>query len=130
MNQAAKDHQDVLQNAIAYCEAVWFARTGVFEAMCHERFLMTHIEGGEFIYFDKAAFLARVKARAPADGAASYKVLAIDLVDAMARVHLWVDIPGKRFEDHLGFVKTADGWKLLTKVFRTAAHLDAQGQVN
>jgi hypothetical protein len=42
----------------------------------------------------------------------------------IARVHLWVDVPPLRYEDHLGFVKQDGAWKLLTKVFRTAERLD------
>ena len=37
----------------------------------------------------------------------------------IARVHLWVDVPPRRFEDHLGFVRVDGDWKLITKVFRT-----------
>ncbi len=129
MNQAAKDHQDMLHHAIAYCEAVWFARTEVFAAMCHDRFHMTHVDAGALTAWDKSSFLARVAARKPAEGPASYQINGIDITGDMARVHLWVDVPGFRYEDHLGFVKTAAGWQLLTKIFRTAAHLDAKGQV-
>jgi hypothetical protein len=52
--------------------------------------------------------------------AASYEILSIDVAgDEIARVHLWVDVPPVRYEDHLGFVKVDGQWKLLTKVFRT-----------
>lgn len=129
MTPDARDHHDLLQHAVAYCEAVWFARADVFDAMCHDRFFMTHVDGGALVHWDKAAFLARVRARGPSDGAASYQIMGIDIAGDMGRVHLWVDVPGLRYEDHLGFVKTADDWKLLTKVFRTAARLTEQGQI-
>ena len=119
----------MLAQAVAYCEAVWFARTDVFATMCHDRFFMTHIDCDALAHWDKAAFLARVSARKPSEGPASYRILALDVTGDMARVHLWVDVPGLRFEDHLGFVKLDGRWQLLTKVFRTAARLNEQGQV-
>ena len=103
-----------------YCEAVWYARAEVFEEICHERFNMTHIGPDGPTWWDKDAFLARVRGRAPAGGPAPYEILAIDVAGGeIARAHLWVDIPGTRFEDHLGFVKLDGQWTLLTKVFRT-----------
>ena len=129
MNDAARDHADMLAQAVAYCEAVWFARADVFATMCHDRFFMTHIDGGAVAHWDKAAFLARVSARTPSSGPASYRIMALDVSGDMARAHLWVDVPGLRFEDHLGFVKLDGRWQLLTKVFRTMARLNEQGQV-
>ena len=32
---------EILAEAVAYGEAVWFARADVFEAMCHDNFRMT-----------------------------------------------------------------------------------------
>lgn len=124
MSGAIKVHMEILEQARAYCEAVWYARTEVFEKMCHERFAMNLIEPDVPTYWDKASFIARVRARAPAEGPASYEVLDIDVMgDQIARVHLTVDIPGTRFEDHLGFVNEDGSWKLLTKVFRIKARL-------
>lgn len=120
-------HAQILEQAQAYCEAVWYARAEVFEQMCHERFNMNLIDPEGPTYWDKAGFLERVRARKPAEGPASYEVLDIDVMgDQIARVHLWVDIPGVRFEDHLGFVNEDGTWKLLTKVFRTKARLDKE----
>ena len=120
-------HAQILEQAQAYCEAVWYARAEVFEQMCHERFNMNLIDPEGPTYWDKAGFLERVHARTPATGPASYEVLDIDVMgDQIARVHLWVDIPGVRFEDHLGFVNEDGTWKLLTKVFRTKARLDKE----
>ncbi len=120
-------HAQILEQAQAYCEAVWYARAEVFEQMCHERFNMNLIDPEGPTYWDKAGFLERVRARTPATGPASYEVLDIDVMgDQIARVHLWVDIPGVRFEDHLGFVNEDGTWKLLTKVFRTKARLDKE----
>ncbi|WGH77645.1 nuclear transport factor 2 family protein [Jannaschia ovalis] len=107
--------------AETYCEGVHFARPEVFEAMCHDRFTMTEIteDGGENAW-DKAAYLERVRARRAFPGEVSREILDIDVAgDQIARVHLWVDVPPRRYEDHLGFVRTGGQWKLLTKVFRT-----------
>lgn len=124
MSGTIQVHAEILEQAQAYCEAVWYARTGVFEEMCHERFAMNLIEPEGPTYWDKASFIERVRARAPAEGPASYEVLDIDVMgDQIARVHLTVDIPGIRFEDHLGFVNENGSWKLLTKVFRIKARL-------
>jgi hypothetical protein len=124
MSGTIQAHAEILEQAQTYCEAVWYARTGVFEEMCHERFAMNLIEPEGPTYWDKASFIERVRARAPAEGPASYEVLDIDVMgDQIARVHLTVDIPGIRFEDHLGFVNENGSWKLLTKVFRIKARL-------
>ncbi|MFY0690936.1 MAG: nuclear transport factor 2 family protein [Paracoccaceae bacterium] len=117
-------YQEILEQAVAYGEAVCFARADVFEKMCHERFQMTLVEPDGSTFWDKAAYLERVRGRDAAE-AASYGILCIDVAGGViARVHLWVDVQSLRYEDHLGFVKEGGTWKLLTKVFRTAAHLD------
>lgn len=109
----------------AYCEAVYFARAEVFEDLCHDRFQMTLIENGEATFWDKASYLERVRGRNPFPEPASYEILSVDVAGSeIARAHLTVDVPPLRYEDHLGFVHVGGSWKLLTKVFRTAARLD------
>jgi hypothetical protein len=104
----------------AYGEAVYRARAEVFEQMCHERFQMTLIDGDGATFWDKAAYLDRVRGRTAFPGEPSYEILSIDVAgDEIARAHLWVDVPPVRYEDHLGFVRVDGQWKLLTKVFRT-----------
>lgn len=112
----------------AYGAAVYYARAEVFEEMCHERFQMTHIEGDRTTFWDKAGYLDRVRGRSAHPGAASYGVYSVDVAgDEIARAHLWVDVPPVRYEDHLGFVKVAGQWKLLTKVFRTMDGPEREG---
>ena len=130
MMDAVAPAKDVIQSlAVTYCEAVYFARADVFADLCHERFSMTLVNGdGTTQHWDKAAYLDRVRGRSAFPGEASYEVLDMDVAgDEIARVHLWVDVPPARYEDHLGFIRTDGGWKLMTKVFRTAARLDAEG---
>lgn len=106
--------------ALAYCDAVYFAKADVFEALCHDKFQMTHVENGTATFWDKAAYLDRVRGRDPFPAPAVYDILSMDQAgDEIARVHLTVDVPPLRYEDHLGFVRVDGGWKLLTKVFRT-----------
>ena len=125
MSAAHHSHAEVLAAAKAYSEAVYFARADVFADLCHERFQMTMIGDGEETFWDKAAYLERVRGRSAFRGDASYGIFSVDVSgDCLARVHLWVDVPPLRYEDHLGFVKSDGSWKLLTKVFRTAARLD------
>jgi hypothetical protein len=112
---------------IAYCEAVYFARADVFEDLCHERFQMTLIEDGKATFWDRDAYLERVRGRDPFPEPASYEILRTDLAgNEIARAHLTVDVPPRRYEDHLGFVRVDGAWKLLTKVFRTAARLNEE----
>ena len=121
MSGTASAFAEMRDQAIAYGEAVCFARADVFEAMCHERFNMTLVEASGNTYWDKAGYLERVRGRTPAD-AASYGIMSIDVAgDQIARVHCWVDVGPLRYEDHLGFVKENGRWQLLTKVFRTMA---------
>ena len=111
---------EVLEVAQAYGEAVYYARADIFEDMCHERFQMTLVEAEGATFWDKASYLERVRGRQAFEGEASYEVLGLDVAGGqIARVHLWVDVPPLRYEDHLGFVKQDGAWKLLTKVFRT-----------
>ena len=122
MNMGAQTDLDAVRaQAVAYCEAIHHSRPDVFETMCHERFLMTAITGsGGTQFWDKAAYLERVAGRAPFSGDPSFEILGVDVAGGeIARVHLWVDVPPRRFEDHLGFVKQDGAWQLMTKVFRT-----------
>jgi hypothetical protein len=127
MSAASGAYREVLAEAVAYGEAVYFARADVFEAMCHEKFQMTLVTPEGLTFWDKAAYLDRVRGRKAFPGAASFGITAIDVAgDAMARVHCWVDVPPTRYEDHLGFVKVDGHWRLLTKVFRAMARPDGQ----
>lgn len=127
MTSPASRIDAVMAQAVAYCEAVYFARADVFENLCHDRFQMTMIQDGKATFWDKSAYLERVRGRSPADGDARYEVLGVDLAGGeIARVHLTVDVPPLRYEDHLGFVWVDGRWKLLTKVFRTVARPDGQ----
>lgn len=113
--------------ARTYCEAVYFARADVFEELCHERFQMTLVGEGQATFWDKADYLERVRGRSAFPEPARYDILSIDVAgDEIARVHLPVDVPPVRYEDHLGFVHVDGAWKLLTKVFRTAQRLDGE----
>ena len=115
------DAETIRALAETYCVSLHHARAAVFAEMCHDNFLMTAVTGsGGAIFWDKAAFLARVGGRAPFPGAPSFAILGVDVAGGeIARVHLWVDIPPRRFEDHLGFFRVDGEWKLVTKVFRT-----------
>ncbi len=127
MSAQSQSYAEVLDAAHAYGEAVYYARADVFEVMCHDNFQMTLIEDDGATFWDKASYLERVRGRQAFEGEASYDILGVDVAgDLIARVHLWVDVPPLRYEDHLGFVKQDGAWKLLTKVFRTAARLDEE----
>lgn len=122
MTSAAEFSSETIRSlAVDYCEAIHYSRPQVFAEMCHERFLMTAVNGsGGVVFWDKAAYLDRVAGREPFAGEPSYEILDVDVSgNEIARAHLWVDVPPRRFEDHLGFVRVGDGWKLITKVFRT-----------
>jgi hypothetical protein len=107
--------------AEAYCDAVHFAKADVFAEMCHDKFTMTEVTAdGSAQFWDKAAYLARVSGRDAFAGAPSYEIFSVDVAGGeIARVHLWVDVPPRRYEDHLGFIRVDGAWKLMTQVFRT-----------
>jgi hypothetical protein len=127
MDSALDIDADLEAAARAYCEAVYFARVDVFEDLCHERFQMTLVEDGQATFWDKPAYLRRVAARSAFPEPASYDILSMDEAGGeIGRVHLTVDVPPVRYEDHLGFVHVDGAWKLLTKVFRTAQRLDGE----
>lgn len=121
MDAAVSSEDAIRALAEAYCEGVYFARPEVFETICHDRFFMTEItEDGGANHWSKASYLERVHGRSAFPGDVSREILSVDVAgDEMARVHLWVDVPPRRYEDHLGFVRVGGEWKLLTKVFRT-----------
>ena len=127
MDGQGENITDLEAAALAYCDAVYFAKAEVFEELCHDNFQMTLIENGAATFWDKPAYLERVRGRAPFPAPAQYEILSMDCAgDDIARVHLTVDVPPLRYEDHLGFVHVGGAWKLLTKVFRTAARLDEE----
>lgn len=115
--------------AIAYCEAVFKAKADVFEDMCHDRFLMTEITpDGRANFWSKSEYLARVSGREAFAGAPVYEILSVDVSGGeTARAHLYVDVPPRRYEDHLGFVRVDGDWKLMTKVFRTKSGPEREG---
>ncbi len=121
MEMQTPDHAQIRALAVAYCTGIHFAKADVFENMCHEKFHMTALTGsGGAQFWDKAAYLARVSGRDAFPGDPSYEIYSVDVAGGeIARVHLWVDVPPRRFEDHLGFVRVDGAWKLMTKVFRT-----------
>ena len=124
-------HEQLLSLAVSYGEAVYYARADVFEGMCHDKFQMTLVEPDGTTFWDKPAYLERVRGREPFKGAASFKIHSVDVAgDEIARVQLWVDVPPLRYEDHLGFVRDGASWKLLTKVFRVAGSSDQEKDVN
>jgi len=108
--------------AEVYCVALHNADADALDALCHENFAMATMQpSGEQMFFDKAAFVARARARDPYDGTPSFEILSVDVEPEMAQVKLWVDMPPRRFCDYLGFMKVGDEWKLIQKLFRTAA---------
>lgn len=108
--------------AVEYCEGLHRANEATFDALCHDRFFMTSVQpDGRTLFIDKAAFVERIRNRAPIDGAPSYEILSIDVETEIAYVKLWVDMPPRRFCDYLGFFKVDGEWKLITKLFRTAS---------
>lgn len=114
-------HQEALRAlTVAYCEALHHADTARLAAMCHERFTMHAVGGPVPITWDRDAFLERVRSRDRFPGDPCYEILSVDAAGGeMGRAHLWVDVPPRRFEDHLGFARIDGEWKLLTKLFRT-----------
>ena len=129
MSAAPSDFDAIRALAVAYCDAIHNSKPEVFEDMCHEKFSMTAIApDGSADFWDKAAYLARVGGRDPFPGEPSFGIYDLDVAAGeMARVHLWVDVPPRRFEDHLGFIKVNGAWKLMTKVFRTASGPEREG---
>lgn len=121
MDTQTPDVAQIHALALAYCDAVHFAKAEVFEDMCHDRFMMAHIGGtGPTQFWDKAAYLARVSGRTAAPGAPVYEIYSVDVAGGeIARAHLRVDVSPLTYEDHLGFVRVDGAWKLMTKVFRT-----------
>jgi hypothetical protein len=79
MDAVTPAEEAVRAQADAYGEAVYYARAEVFEEMCHERFQMTLIEESGATFWDKAAYLERVRGRTAFPGAASYEILSIDV---------------------------------------------------
>lgn len=121
MDAATPATEAIRALAVDYCEGIHHSRRDTFVDMCHDNFLMTAVTGaGGAVFWDKAAYLDRVAGRDPFPGEPSYEILNIDVAgDEIARVHLWVDVPPRRFGDHLGFIRVDGQWKLITKVFRT-----------
>jgi len=106
--------------AVAYCEGLHNADGALFERLCDDRFIMTGATGaGGTTSLDKAGFVARVGGRDPFPGAPAYTIHGIDVAGGeIGRVHLSVEVPPRRYEDHLGFIRDGGEWKLITKLYR------------
>ena len=108
--------------AEGYCVALHTADADFLESLCHERFFMTSVQPtGLQLFFDKTSFVDRARSRDAFAGEPSFEVLAVDVEPEMAHVKLWVDMPPRRYCDYLGFMPVGGEWKLVTKLFRTAA---------
>lgn len=116
------DESAVRAMAEAYCVGLHEGDDAAFEAMCHEKFLMTFVRpDGSPHFLTKQDFVGRVAGRGGFDGDPSYQILSVDVAGPdIAHVKLWVDVPPRRFEDYLGFFRIGGEWKLITKLFRTA----------
>jgi hypothetical protein len=116
----ASGHEAVRAAAVAYCEGLHNADAAAFEAMCHERFLMTTVAGsGKPVFWDKASFVARIAGRKAFDGTPDFEIMTIDVAGDMAHVKLRVSVPPRRYEDYLGFFHVDGTWQLINKLFRT-----------
>ena len=115
------DEQTIHAQAVAYCEGIHHSTPETFVEMCHDNFSMSAVTAsGGTVHWNKSDYLERVAGRDPFPGEPSYGILSVDVAGGeIARVHLRVDVPPRRFEDHLGFVRVDGDWKLITKVFRT-----------
>lgn len=128
MDGATQTDLDTVRTAaVTYCEAVYKARSEVFETLCHDEFHMVCVDGPELQKWDKAAYLARVAARDAAEGDPVYEILTVEADGDMARVKLRVGVPGVLYEDYLGFVRVDGEWKLINKLFRTADSTAVKG---
>ena len=105
-----------------YCIALHNADADFLDALCDERFHMTTMQpDGQQHVFDKAAFVARCRARDSFDGEPSFEILSVNVEPDMAMVKLWVDMAPRRYCDYLGFVLVDGEWRLIQKLFRTAS---------
>jgi hypothetical protein len=68
MDAATPAEAAVRAQAEAYGEAVYHARAEIFEDMCHDRFHMTLIGPDGATFWDKAAYLERVRGRSAFPG--------------------------------------------------------------
>lgn len=80
-------------------------------------------EGGQVTDLPRAEWLARLATRPkPAEQGLSRhdRILAMDMAgEDLACVKLECAIPPRFFTDYLMLLRTADGWRIVSKVFRT-----------
>lgn len=123
MDGAMDPRAEIRALAELYCRALHDSDYEAFERLCHDRYSMSSAGTGEGpVFFDKAAFVDRVKNRPAFSGEPSFEIFSIDIEgDEMASVKLRVDLPPRRFHDYLGFFRVDGEWKLITKLFRTVS---------
>ncbi|MGR3794445.1 nuclear transport factor 2 family protein [Vannielia sp. SX4] len=106
----------------SYCRALHAGDGGVLDMLCDDRFLMHWLGAdGQTNALDKAGFVARVGGRDAFPGAPDFRILRLSSAsEDMAQVKVDVRVPPRVFCDELGFLRTAQGWRLITKLFRVA----------
>ncbi|MDB5657807.1 MAG: putative lumazine-binding [Cypionkella sp.] len=105
-----------------YCAALHFCDGAALEALCDARFLMHWVGKNDIAQaIDKAAFTARVGARAAFPGEPVFEVLSVDVDGNIAQVKLNVTVPPRVYTDQLGFFRVGDEWRLVTKLFRVSS---------
>ncbi|MEM6944511.1 MAG: nuclear transport factor 2 family protein [Pseudomonadota bacterium] len=115
------DLKAVMAAAEAYCVALHESDTARLAAIFHENSHLYASGEAGLIDWPLPFFLERVGGREPGKGAPDYEILSVEMSGPeMARVHLEVAVPPRRYADYLDFLKLNGAWRVIAKIFRVA----------
>ena len=124
------DQMDELLQAIStYFDAIYFCNVEKLDSVFHQSASLFDADDGEISVEPINSFRADVENRpAPADlpQQRSDEIISIDYLSKLsANVKLRLQAHENVFVDHLAFIRGADGWKIVAKVW----HLEGQATI-
>ena len=111
------DEQQILEALALYLESGRQAKSEIMKPMTHKDATMYWAQDGEIVGGGIQELFDRIDGREPSPDV-KHEIHALDISHTTATVRVELDNwGGKKFSDHLSFIKTSDGWKLMHKIF-------------
>lgn len=111
------DEEQILEALALYIESGRQANSNIMKPMTHKDATMYWAQDGEIMGGSIQELFDRIDGRDPSPDV-THEISALDITETTAIVRVELDNwGGKKFSDHLSFIKTGDGWKLMHKIF-------------
>ena len=118
MADAYADIPVISAKAAAYCEALWASDTEALAKLFHPRANLYGSEDDALAEYTGEQWFEIVRARAPGQGTAPYKVLNVSQpAPELGAATVECSVTGMTFTDILNFVKIDGDWRVIAKLF-------------